>query len=96
MHRDIVMPITAWRIVLVKVDMKKQILVICFFLSLTCVQAQIVNENHSIIFKPVFGTHVNADQGHLFQDRIIGFDAAYFKDISRNKDKWIGPIGAKS
>jgi len=90
------MPITAWRIVLVKVDMKKQILVICFFLSLTCVQAQIVNENHSIIFKPVFGTHVNADQGHLFQDRIIGFDAAYFKDISRNKDKWIGPIGAKS
>ncbi len=75
-----------------KLSLSLIILITC----ITFAQAQIAPENHSIIFKPVFGTHVNSDQGHLFQDQITGFDAAYFKDISRNSDNWIGFSGAKS
>ena len=76
--------------------MKKQLLALGFLLAVLSSSAQIAPKNHSIILKPVFGTHVNADQGHLFQDRITGFDAAYFMDIDQHKDKWIDFLGAKS
>jgi hypothetical protein len=94
------MPSIVLPTVLVKANdilMKKQLLsFIIIITSITFVKAQIAPENHSIILKPIFGTHVNNDQGHLFQDQITGFDAAYFKDISQNSDKWIGFSGAKS
>ncbi|KLT65255.1 acyloxyacyl hydrolase [Pedobacter sp. BMA] len=76
--------------------MRKHLLAIFFIFGLVSTHAQIAPENHSIFFKPVFGTHINSDQGHLFQDQIIGFDAAYFKDIEQNKDHWIKALGAKS
>lgn len=77
--------------------MKKQLLIFIFvIIGCSVAKAQIAPENHSIILKPIFGTHINEDQGHLFQDQITGFDAAYFKDISQNSDKWIGFSAAKS
>ena len=77
--------------------MKKQLLSFIFVITgCAFAKAQIAPENHSIIIKPIFGTHINNDQGHLFQDQITGFDAAYYKDISQNTDKWIGFSGAKS
>ncbi|SFA57015.1 Lipid A 3-O-deacylase (PagL) [Pedobacter suwonensis] len=78
--------------------MKKQLLLLLILVTIgySFARAQIGPENRSIIFKPIFGTHINNDQGHLFQDQITGLDAAYFKDISQNSDKWIGFSGAKS
>ncbi|WP_165499798.1 acyloxyacyl hydrolase [Pedobacter frigidisoli] len=75
---------------------KHSLTIILFFIGLLISKAQIAPENRSIIFKPIFGTHVNSNQGHLFQDQITGFDAAFLKDISQNSDKWIGFSGAKA
>jgi len=77
--------------------MKKQLLSFIFAIAgYSFAKSQIAPENHSFILKPIFGTHINNDQGHLFQDQITGFDAAYFKNIIQNGDKWIGLSGAKS
>jgi len=57
---------------------------------------QTIPKESSFELKTILGTHIYNDQGHLFQDKVYGLDAAYLVNIKQKNVEWVRLTNAKN